>query len=50
MAYAGKTWFVIGSGARSGSAFYTPYQAEVTSASDIDGFLDYLRDQVGDDK
>jgi hypothetical protein len=46
--YGGKTWFVIGSGARSGSTFYTPYQAEVTSASDIAGFLDYLDAQVSD--
>lgn len=44
--YGGKTWFVIGSGGRSGSAFYTPYQAEVTSASDIDGFLVYLNNHV----
>ncbi len=48
--YGGKTWFVIGSGARSGSAFYTPYQVEVTSAPDIDGFLDYLDAQVTDTK
>ena len=48
VSYGGKTWFVIGSGPRSGSPWYTPYQAEVTSASDIDGFLDYLNDRVSD--
>jgi hypothetical protein len=46
--YADRTWFVIASGPRSGQPFYTPFQAEVVSASNIDGFLDYLRDLVGE--
>jgi hypothetical protein len=46
--YGGKTWFVIAEGPRSGAPFYMPYQDEVVSASDIDGFLDYLQASEGE--
>ena len=48
--YLGKTWFVLAEGPRSGEPFYSPYQSEAVSVSDLDGFLDYLSDPVDDDK
>ena len=48
--YSGRTWFVLAQGPRAGAPFYSPYQAEVVSASDIHGFLDFLQDRAGEGK
>lgn len=48
--YGGKTWFVLAEGPRAGRPFYTPYQAEAVSVTDLDGFINHLADRVSDDK
>jgi len=48
--YGGKTWFVLAEGPQSGAPFYTPYQAEAVSVTDLGGFLDYLGNRVSEGK
>ena len=47
--FEGRTWFVLAMDPAKGKPFYSPYEGSVVSASTVDGFLDFLRDD-GTDK
>ena len=47
--YEGTTWFVLAMDPAHQKPFYSAYERSVVSASTIDGFIDFLRDE-GTDK
>ena len=49
MTFEGRTWFVLAMDPAKDKPFYSAYEGSVVSASTVDGFLDFLRDD-GTDK
>ena len=47
--YEGTTWFVLAMDPAHQKPFYSAYDESVVSATTIDGFIDFLRDE-GTDK
>ena len=48
--FEGRTWFVLAMGPGHDKPFYAAYEESVVSATTLDGFLDFLRDDSGSDK
>jgi hypothetical protein len=46
--FEGTTWFVLAMDPAKGKPFYTPYDESVVSASTLDGFIDFLRNEETD--
>ena len=43
MQIGGQTWYVLASGKKIGGAFYSAYDVPAVGASDLDGFVRFLK-------